>query len=208
MRTLRLAILLGVTAGILGCGSVDTMATRDGAAGAPEIEAGGGGGAGAAGMMTGAPGTGGMDTAGTGGAAGAAMGGMKGEGRPLGAGCAADDDCASAVCTTAASGQHMCCDARSTACIACVGGYQAPLPDGTRCGTPACDSTATVATNYACSAGACTAMVGCCMWSECTILGDPSKPNSSAICAGNGDDHGTMCTGACILSPGQRGCQI
>lgn len=215
MRVMKLA-MLGVLAGAIGCGSVDATSTHDGAGGGIEAAAGGAGGGGAGGMAAGAgghedgvipAGTGGAG--GAGGAAGMAAGGAGGAaGRPLGAGCTADAECASSVCTTTAGGQRTCCDHQSTVCSACVGGYQAPMPDGTACRVPTCDSTNTVATNYVCSTGACTGVVGCCMWSQCAVLGDPAKLASSAICGANGDDRGTMCAGECIKSPGQRGCQI
>lgn len=188
---MRWYIAFGFLAGLVGCGSVDGQMSKDA-------------GAGGAGGATGEAIDGGKDVVSAGGAAGAvATGGVGGAaGRPLGAGCASDDQCGSGICTTSASGQ-TCCDGRSTVCTSCVGGYQTAMPDGTQCGTPTCDSTSTVATNYACTAGACQAMIGCCTFSECAVLDN----KTAAICDSSGADHGDACPSSqCVIKPGQRGC--
>lgn len=50
--------------------------------------------------------------------------------RPLGAGCAADGQCASGVCANASGGTKQCCDGKPSACSPCVNGFLTALSDG------------------------------------------------------------------------------
>ena len=198
-------LLLGL---VVGCGTVDGTMTDDGSAGA-----GGGAGAGGAGGTGGSAGAAEIDGGGGGGAGSEAGvgGGVDASDatlRPLGAGCAANDQCSSGTCATTANGQMMCCDHPSTSCTACVGGYQTALADGTVCAPPTLDDMHTGLTNSKCSAGTCVTTAGCCIWSEAVIVGDPASPSSYAECTGDSPQFGIACPSIdqCLQVHGQQGC--
>lgn len=109
-----LGLALIVLISMAGCGEVTAASDpgADGAAGKVEAQADGG--------------TGGEMTKLDVGAAGAA-GATVTFGKPLGAGCATDGECASTICDGAS---RACCDGRSDVCSSCIGGYKTPVPDG------------------------------------------------------------------------------
>jgi hypothetical protein len=108
---------------VVSCGSVTARSTDGGSGTGGDSTGGSHGGGGASGAA------GGVATDGAAGTDGGAA-------RPLGSGCTDDSQCSSAICgkasTTDTSG--TCCTGRPSACSSCVGGYIAPMQDGTSVG--------------------------------------------------------------------------
>lgn len=101
--------------------------------------------------------------------------------RPLGAGCTTNDQCTSSVCAkNAGDSAGMCCDHPNDECTTCVGGYNTPVLDGTKCGAGSCDTSMRHATNKVCQSGVCGETVSdCCAGCGTT----PGSCSGDGICA-------------------------